>query len=73
MKNRRSQLKSKQRRDFLKVAGGAVAATAFGAFPLRGWAADPVNIGGALSDHRQLGADRPGLRQRRQARGRDGQ
>ena len=47
MKNRRSQaLKSKQRRDFLKGAGGAVAATAFGAYPLRGWAADPVNIGG---------------------------
>ena len=47
MKNRRSHtpLKSKQRRDFLKVAGGAMAATAFGAYPLRGWAADPVNIG----------------------------
>ena len=48
MKNRRihTPLKSKQRRDFLKVAGGAMAATAFGALPLRGWAADPVNIGG---------------------------
>jgi branched-chain amino acid transport system substrate-binding protein len=35
-----------RRRDFLiKTAGGAVAAAAFGAVPLRGWAAEPVNIG----------------------------
>jgi branched-chain amino acid transport system substrate-binding protein len=38
--------KSLRRRDFLiKAAGGAMAAGAFGAYPLRGWAADPVNIG----------------------------
>ena len=35
------------RREFLrKVAGGAIATAAFGAIPLRGWAADPINIGG---------------------------
>ncbi|MEA2833910.1 MAG: branched-chain amino acid transport system substrate-binding protein [Methylobacteriaceae bacterium] len=35
------------RRDIVtKTAGGMVAATAFGATPLRGWAAEPVNIGG---------------------------
>ena len=34
------------RRDILtKGAGGALAATAFGAIPLRGYAAEPVNIG----------------------------
>ena len=39
--------KSLRRRDFLvKTAGGALAAAAFGAVPLRGWAAEPVNIGG---------------------------
>jgi branched-chain amino acid transport system substrate-binding protein len=38
--------RSLRRRDFIKAAGGAVAATAFGAVPLRGWAAEPVNIGG---------------------------
>jgi len=39
--------KRQGRREFLlKTAGGALAATAFGAIPLRGWAADPVNIGG---------------------------
>ncbi|MEA2832670.1 MAG: branched-chain amino acid transport system substrate-binding protein [Methylobacteriaceae bacterium] len=38
--------KSLSRRDILtKTAGGVVAATAFGATPLRGWAAEPVNIG----------------------------
>ena len=38
--------KRRGRREFLvKAAGGALAATAFGAIPLRGWAADPVNIG----------------------------
>src|SRR5215471_997523 len=49
MKRSRRRLLSKRqsRRDFLANAGrGAVAATAFGAYPLRGWAADPVNIGG---------------------------
>src|SRR5262249_17638724 len=44
---RRTTLKRQSRRDFLlKAAGGAIAAGAFGAYPLRGWAADPVNIGG---------------------------
>src|SRR5450755_3144839 len=39
-------VKSLRRRDFLiKAAGGAIATTAFGAIPLRAWAADPVNIG----------------------------
>ena len=33
------------RRKFLVKAGGALAAGAFGAVPLRGWAADPINIG----------------------------
>jgi branched-chain amino acid transport system substrate-binding protein len=33
------------RRDFLKVSGSALAAGAFGAFPLRSRAAEPVNIG----------------------------
>jgi branched-chain amino acid transport system substrate-binding protein len=38
--------RSQSRRKFLtKTAGGALAATAFGAVPLRGWAAEPVNIG----------------------------
>src|SRR5450759_2512069 len=48
MKKSRGQtpVKSLRRRDFLiKAAGGAIVTTAFGAFPLRGWAADPVNIG----------------------------
>jgi branched-chain amino acid transport system substrate-binding protein len=34
------------RRQFLRNTGGALVAGAFGAVPLRGWAADPVNIGG---------------------------
>src|SRR3954453_14069922 len=39
-------VKGFSRRDILnKAAGGALATTAFGAIPLRGWAADPVNIG----------------------------
>lgn len=49
MKKSRGQTptKSLRRRDFLiKTAGGALATTAFGAIPLRGWAAEPVNIGG---------------------------
>jgi len=33
------------RRKFLVKTGGALAAGAFGAVPLRGWAADPINIG----------------------------
>jgi len=33
------------RRQFLVKTGGILAAGAFGAVPLRGWAADPVNIG----------------------------
>jgi branched-chain amino acid transport system substrate-binding protein len=36
----------RNRRQFLLNAGGALAAGAFGAVPLRGWAADPINIGG---------------------------
>lgn len=45
--NGRALSKRQGRREFLlKTAGGALAATAFGAIPLRGWAADPVNIGG---------------------------
>ena len=48
MKKSRGQtsIKSLRRRDFLiKTAGGALATTVFGAIPIRGWAADPVNIG----------------------------
>src|SRR6202049_3873699 len=42
----RTPSKPLRRRDFLiKAAGGVIATTAFGAIPLRGWAADPVNIG----------------------------
>jgi branched-chain amino acid transport system substrate-binding protein len=42
----RKQTKSLRRRDFLiKTAGGVLATAAFGAVPLRGWAAEPVNIG----------------------------
>ncbi|MGC2087433.1 MAG: ABC transporter substrate-binding protein, partial [Bradyrhizobium sp.] len=33
------------RRRFLLNAGGAIAAGAFGAVPLRGWAAEAINIG----------------------------
>ncbi len=42
-----NQILSKQqgRREFLLKTGGILAAGAFGAVPLRGWAADPVNIG----------------------------
>ena len=42
---RRIPSKRPNRRKFLKAAGGALAAGAFGAVPIRGWAADPVNIG----------------------------
>ena len=48
MKKSRGQTptNSLRRRDFLiKTAGGALATAAFGAVPLRGWAAEPVNIG----------------------------
>jgi branched-chain amino acid transport system substrate-binding protein len=36
---------SPHRRDVLKAAGGVLATAAFGAVPLRGYAAEPVNIG----------------------------
>jgi branched-chain amino acid transport system substrate-binding protein len=36
----------RRRRDFLIKTSGILAAGAFGAVPLRGWAADPINIGG---------------------------
>src|SRR5580704_3977302 len=43
----RTSQRRQRRRDFLiKTAGGALAATTFGAFPLRLRAAEPVNIGG---------------------------
>ena len=45
-KDTRSNIVSKSRRKFLKNAGAAAAAVSFGAVPLRGWAADPINIGG---------------------------
>src|SRR5665811_344787 len=37
--------KRQGRREFLIKTGGILAAGAFGAVPLRGWAADPINIG----------------------------
>src|SRR6202166_408276 len=37
--------KGESRRQFLQKTGGVLAATAFGAVPLRGWAADAINIG----------------------------
>jgi branched-chain amino acid transport system substrate-binding protein len=43
---RRTRPRPQSRRRFLLNAGGVVAAGAFGAVPLRGWAADAVNIGG---------------------------
>src|SRR3984957_5159874 len=39
------RLKRQSRRQFLLKTGGILAAGAFGAVPLRGWAADAVNIG----------------------------
>jgi branched-chain amino acid transport system substrate-binding protein len=42
---RRTSSKRQNRRTFLKTTGGALVAGVFGAVPLRGWAADPVNIG----------------------------
>jgi branched-chain amino acid transport system substrate-binding protein len=41
----RTQSMRSSRRDFLAKSTGAAIAGAFGAIPLRGWAADPVNIG----------------------------
>ena len=41
----KQQGKRQGRREFLLKTGGILAAGAFGAVPLRGWAADPVNIG----------------------------
>jgi branched-chain amino acid transport system substrate-binding protein len=38
--------KRQGRREFLLRTGGILAASTFGAVPLRGWAAEPVNIGG---------------------------
>jgi branched-chain amino acid transport system substrate-binding protein len=37
--------KRRSRRELLIKTGGLLAAGAFGAVPLRGWAADPINIG----------------------------
>src|SRR5471032_2573284 len=46
-KDRKNSVSNKRqgRRDFLIKTGGVLAAGAFGAVPMRGWAADPVNIG----------------------------
>src|SRR3981189_2279413 len=41
----RALSKRQGRREFLLKTGGILAASAFGAVPMRGWAADPVNIG----------------------------
>src|SRR5258707_12443352 len=41
----RALSKRQGRREFLLKTGGILAAGVFGAVPLRGWAADPVNIG----------------------------
>jgi branched-chain amino acid transport system substrate-binding protein len=43
---RRTGPRRQSRRKFLLTTGGVLAAGAFGAVPLRGWAADAVNIGG---------------------------
>src|ERR1700752_3053933 len=40
-----SSKRQSRRRFFLKAAGGALAAGSLGPYVLRGWAADPVNIG----------------------------
>src|ERR1700727_863115 len=42
---RRTRSKRQGRREFLIKSGGLLAAGAFGAVPLRGWAAEPINIG----------------------------
>src|SRR5690348_14120957 len=44
-KSRDRSTRSLRRRDVIKAAGGIAATAAFGAVPLRGYAADPVNIG----------------------------
>ncbi|HSZ97434.1 MAG TPA: receptor, partial [Bradyrhizobium sp.] len=41
----RTRSKRQGRREFLIKSGGLLAAGAFGAVPLRGWAAEPINIG----------------------------
>src|ERR1700678_2165013 len=41
----RTPAKRQGRREFLIKSGGLLAAGAFGAVPLRGWAAEPINIG----------------------------
>src|SRR5271155_3268424 len=41
----RTLSKRRDRREFLIKTGGVLAAGAFGAVPLRGWAAEPINIG----------------------------
>ena len=43
--DRRTRSKRQGRREFLIKSGGLLAAGAFGAVPLRGWAAEPINIG----------------------------
>ena len=44
-KSKPASSKSQSRRELLARTGGLLAATAFGAVPLRGWAADAINIG----------------------------
>lgn len=44
-RSRERLTRSLRRRDVIKAVGGIAAAAAFGAVPLRGYAADPVNIG----------------------------
>src|SRR6202162_5980861 len=41
----RTRSRGQSRRQFLQKTGGILAATAFGAVPLRGWAGDTINIG----------------------------
>ncbi|MBV9977214.1 MAG: ABC transporter substrate-binding protein [Hyphomicrobiales bacterium] len=45
-KGRVSNESARTRRQFLRATAGALAAGGFGAYPMRGYAADPVNIGG---------------------------
>ena len=45
-KGRVSNVSARTRRQFLRATAGALAAGGFGAYPMRGYAADPVNIGG---------------------------
>src|ERR1700726_4393184 len=46
--------KRQGRREFLIKTGAILAAGAFGAVPLRGWAADPINIGGLYPTTRSM-------------------